>query len=433
MQRYFVISVILFSATVSAQELTLAPWMTLRYNGELGAEAWYFPRTAPLESHPDNVNTAHGRLDLTWQFDAPLELRFNQRFQYDFENSDRNRYEIEDLYLDWFMPRFELRAGYQIFSWKTVESASHADFLNQTDLESDFLDADKLSELALRARFIPATQVEQVLEFYYFARHRSTRLPVGDNRFSFAGPVLNASDTYLYQADAGALRPQLALSYSRTVWDKIETRLFYFNGYNRFPGLLPVVSPDWRPAGPLSPDDGIYFRQEYRLVHKVGLTFQGELDAWLVKGELVHTNYQKELFNQLLQRVRPKFLAYTVGFERTFYSVLADNQDVGAILEVIGDTDTGKDAAELESFRPFRNHLFGGLRYTFSNISDRSLLFGGFFDYREGDWLFQVEYDERLTEVFKIKLTYTDLVADTAPLSQFGHTDRFIAELSYHF
>ena len=49
------------------------------------------------------------------------------------------------------------------------------------------------------------------------------------------------------------------------------------------------------------------------------------------------------------------YLAYTAGFEYTFYSPLRQNQDLGAILELIGDTDAGKDEADLEGFRPFRS------------------------------------------------------------------------------
>ena len=66
------------------------------------------------------------------------------------------------------------------------------------------------------------------------------------------------------------------------------------------------------------------------------------------------------------------YLAYTSGAEYTFYSVFGSKHDLGTIAEIIGDTDTGKDPADLESFRPWRNNAVGGLRYAFNNTSDRS-------------------------------------------------------------
>jgi hypothetical protein len=405
-----------------AQDIALSPSVNMRFKGELGVEGWYFPREAPQPAMSDNMKEGRGKLDLTFQFNVPLELRVNQRFIYDFNNSDRNRYEIEDLYLDYFSERFEVRAGFQIFSWKTVESVSQADFLNQTDLEGDFIDPEKLSELALRTRLIPPTGTDQVFEFYYIPRMRPTRFPVGKNRFSFGLNVSNDPDDHLYQSDAEAWRPQFALGYQRSFFDYlVDTRFFYFNGYNRFPGLSP------RSFATLD------FMQEYRLVHKSGMTFQSEVGAWLIKGEAVYTAYQKDVMNQMLELIRPKYLAYTLGFEYTFYSPLVQNQDLGMILEVIGDTDAGKDPASLEGYRPFRSFGFAGLRYAFNNIGDRSILAGGLFDYHEGDVLLSIEYDERIAELWTLNLTYTDLMAESSPLDLFGHADRLKMRLDYHF
>lgn len=414
-------SALVLTRTSIAQDIALSPSVNMRFKGELGAEGWYFPREAPRPDMRNHMKEARGKLDLTFQFEAPLELRVNQRFIYDFDNSDRNRYEIEDLYLDYFTSHFEARAGFQIFSWKTVESVSQADFLNQTDLEGDFIDPEKLSELALRVRFIP-TETDQVFELYYIPRIRATRFPVGENRFSFGLNVSNDSDDHLYQSDSGEWRPQFALGYQRSFFNYlVDTRFFYFNGYNRFPGLSPrsFVTLD--------------FVQEYRPVHKAGMTFQSEVGAWLIKGETVYTAYQKDVMNQMQQLVRPKYLAYTLGFEYTFYAPLVQNQDLGMILELIGDTDAGKDPASLEGYRPFRSFGFAGLRYAFNNIGDRSILAGGLFDYREGDVLLSIEYEERIAEVFTLNVTYTDLMAESSPLDQFGHADRLKMRLDYHF
>ncbi|MCB0279728.1 MAG: hypothetical protein KDD94_09515, partial [Calditrichaeota bacterium] len=192
----------------------------------------------------------------------------------------------------------------------------------------------------------------------------------------------------------------------------------------RFPGLV----PDALPATKLV--------HEYRLVHKAGMTFQGETGSWLLKGELVQTTYQKDVLNQNPQNpkfVKPSYFAYTTGFEYTFYSLLVDNHDLGTIVELIGDTDTGIDPAELEGFRPFQNHLFFGLRYTFNNISDRSFLLGGFYDYKEGDTIIQFEYNERLFENLTVKIQYSQLDLTAGQLSTFTNNDRLTAEFGFNF
>ncbi|KAA3610448.1 MAG: hypothetical protein D8M58_05450 [Calditrichaeota bacterium] len=408
-------------SVVNAQSIQLSEQTSIFYSGEIGAETWYFPKKAPVASFPKNVNTIKGKLNLTFLFDAPLEIRFTPRFQFDADDENRNRLEIEDLFIDYFTDNFEIRAGLQIFSWKTVESISHADFLNQTDLESDFLDAQKFSELAVRFRYIPDTDIEQLFEIYYLPYMRGTRFPVENNRFSFGLNISNNSKDHIYQDENKEWRPQFALSYSRTFWESLDTRFFYFNGYNRFPGFVPTD---------LSFSN---FVHQYRLIQKGGLAFQGVIESWLVKGEMAQTTYTKKVQNQLGQLIKPSFFAYTVGFEYSFYSPFIENHDLGTIVEVIGDTDSGKDASELESFRPFQNHLFGGLRYTFNNTSDRSFLAGGFYNYKDGDLIMSLEYSERFFENFTAKLSYLSLTSDTDPLKNFEHTDRLIFELLFNF
>jgi len=420
--RYFVFFTfccLLVYSPLRSQNVSLSDNVNLFYSGEIGGEFWYFPRKAPDPNLVESVTTLSGQLDLVFRFEQPLEIRMNQRFQYDPENADRNRYEFDDLYIDFYQDWFEIRAGLQILSWKTVESISQADFLNQTDLESDFLDADKLSQLTVRLRYI--TGGNEVFELYVMPYMRATYLPVGKNRYSFGINVLNDKKYHKYQSSQKEWRPQVAVSFQTMFLEMIDTRFFYFNGYNRFPGLVPA--------------DSLFteFAHEYRLVDKAGLTFQGVLDAWLIKGEMVYTKYQKDVMNQLGQMITPEYFAYTFGFEYTFYSLLIDNHDIGAIFELIGDSDSGKKAEELETFRPFHNHLFGGLRYTFNNVSNRSILIGNIYDYRTGDMILSFEYSERLFDVFTVKLNYTDIMATTRPISTFEHTDRYTAEVMYNF
>ncbi len=413
---FFLIISLSYTQSVSFGEST-----RLNYKGHVGLGYSYFPNTGNFASQKTHLGNVSASLDLTLQGDFPYEIRLNTRLLEDFENSDYRRYEIDDFYLNYLADFYEIRAGYQIFSWKTVESVSQADFLNQSDLENDILDPDKFGELALRVRYIPDTDVEQTVELYYIPYFRTTRLPSGNNRFAFVPTLNNNDDQFLFQSAEKEWRPQIALRYQTMFFEDIDLSLFYFNGYNRFPGLA------------LNPKNITEFTQQYRSINKAGFTFQGEVGSWLVKGEVVYNKYEHDVFNQLAERIRPEYTAYTTGFEYTLYSPFVDDQNLGLILEAIGDTDTGKRIVELEGFRPFQNHLFLGLRYAFNNIGDRSILAGSFIDYKNDNIIGQIEYEERLFNSFKLKITFNYLNPTTDPLVVFKKNDRLKINLNYHF
>jgi hypothetical protein len=413
---YFLIFSLSYTQSISFGEST-----RLNYKGHVGLAYSYFPNKGNIASQKTHLGNVSASLDLTLQGDFPYEIRLNTRLLEDFENSDYRRYEIDDFYLNYLADFYEIRAGYQIFSWKTVESVSQADFLNQTDLENDIFDPDKFAELALRLRYIPDTDIEQTIELYYIPYFRTTRMPVGNNRFVFAPTLSNNKEQFLFQSAEKEWRPQIALRYQTMFLEDIDLSLFYFNGYNRFPGLA------------VNPKNLAELTQQYRTINKAGFTFQGEVGSWLVKGELVYNKYEHDLFNQLAERIRPEYTAYTTGFEYTLYSPFVDDQNIGLILEAIGDTDTGKKAVELEGFRPFQNHLFVGLRYAFNNIGDRSILAGSFIDYKNDNIIGQIEYEERLFNSFKLKITFNYLNPTTDPLVVFKKNDRLKINLNYHF
>ena len=419
-----ILSVLLLSFIVFNQEIELSESSRIVYKGNFGIDYWYFHDEPTNASQLDYSQNYFADLSFTFQFDFPIEIKVNPRIVYDPDNSDRNRFYFRDLFLDYYSESIELRLGYQTFSWKTVESVSHADFLNQTDLESDLLDPEKFGELSARFRYIFPTESQQSFEVFYIPIFKETRLPVGKNRYSFinnqGANVSNEKENHLYQSSDEEKRAQFAFRYKRLIFDEsIDWNVFYFNGYQRFPGIVS--------------QDGINFFHEYRLIEKIGTSFQGNIGNWLLKGELVYNNYQKKLRNQLGQFIRPEYTAYTVGFEYTFYELLFKNQDIGTIVEYIGDTDNDKKPSELEGFRPFQSNIFLGLRYAFNNISDRSILIGSIVSLTEHNRIYQMEYSERLFELIDLQINYEWLDFKAEPLINFKNNSRMKIKLTYHF
>ena len=426
---------LLLPAWAAAQSVDMGGGAHLNYQGNLGIAQWAFPRKGG-EGRSHFATAWLGEADLTFSLapKVPVEFRIHPRFNYDPDRDESgDEYtslptRFDDLYLDWFTRWFELRAGWQVFSWKVVESFSQADILNQADRAEDFFDPPKIGEPAARARFILPTRVQNVLELYYLPYFTPAPLPGPGSRYWFfpGKPVrvMRSADDYTYAVEEERWRPQWAARWQTQLFETFDVAAYYFHGYRRFPQLVPVGAP-----GPA----GVVLTHHYSPIFQGGLTFQGAVGNWLWKGETAYIRSEADQISPSGSVVDP-YLAYTGGLEYTFYSPLIQNHDLGAILELIGDTDAGKDEDELEGFRPFRSHVFAGLRYVFNNPGDRSVLAGAFVDYLNGDLIYRAEYSERFFSRVSAKVDVSGLNAE--PGSQFQPFEKAIrlaAEAKVHF
>jgi hypothetical protein len=435
-----VLAAALLTGAASAQSVKFSENTQLNYKGNLGMNYWYFPKDAPKPEMPTHVGTFDGQVDLNLKTGKYLEFRANPRGMVDVYDENRRRFLPQDIYADFVTSRFEMRAGYQIFSWKTVESVAHSDILNQTDPSLDFFDAPKVGEPALRTRFIFGSENPHTIELYYLAYFTPAKLPTTGNRFDFSSALTQpVPATIVYQPDDNRYenpydrwRPQGAIRYQTQLFSKVDVATYYFNGYKRFPQLYPLASSFVQVApGVQLPTK---YAQAYSPIHQGGVTWQGTIDALLVKGDIAYIQYVNptKAQNQTTE-VKP-YTQYTIGFEYTFNSLFVDSQDLGFIVEALGDSDTGKNSTELDIFRPFQNHIFGGLRYTFNNTGDRSLLLGTFTDYKKGDVIARLEYEERFFERVKVKAQFMGFATSAnSQLKPFEHTTRASLLISYYF
>jgi hypothetical protein len=235
-------------------------------------------------------------------------------------------------------------------------------------------------------------------------------------------------EDFLYGSRDKRRRQQWAVRYQTQLLEAFDAALYGFHGYRRFPLFVPA------PGGPAaSAGDGMRLTHYYPPMYQAGFTFQGALGDWLLKGETAFNRYEQDVRNRAGGVVDPWF-AWTAGFEYTFYSPIAESQDLGTIVELIGDTDAGKDEEELDGFRPFRSHVFAGLRYAFNNPGDRSLLGGIFVDYLEGDILYRLEYKERVLGRVSLRGEISGVDARGKSLFRpFERAARVAAEAKWHF
>ena len=412
---------------VRSQNFDLGSDAHLKYKGSVFAAGWWYPETPVDPSQPDWLSSVGGREDLVLQLPMHLEARANAQVQLDLRDSDRNRYVLDDLYLDYSSDHFEIRAGLQIFSWKTVETVSQADFLNQKDWDLDFLDPPKRSELAIRTRFKFTQGSNHTIELYYLPYFNPAELPGRGNRYDIlagtAGVELRNGEP-IYDSPHKRWRPEGAIRYTSTWFDKIDVAAFYFNGYRRFPFLDPEFSPA---------TGKVTLRQRYTPVSITGATFQGVLENWLIKGEMAYNMFEQDQISQAGTKVDP-YLTYSLGFEYTIYSPIVDNQDLGAILEFIGDSDWGKDSRELEGFRTNRSNIFLGMRYAFNNVADQSLFAGAMVDYQNYDLYIQSFAEQKISDNFRVRFECSGFtIVRSEEMAPFSKTLKLGGKVSYNW
>jgi hypothetical protein len=322
---------------------------------------------------------------------------------------------VDDFYLGFYADRLQGRVGYQVFSWKMVESYSQADLLNQADRRLDLLDPDKLGEPSVFLRMPLPAWLGDALEAYYLPWFTPGPLPFSESRYSPVSGTPYRIDTEsgseTYDSPSGRWEPQGAL---RHLWrvGGFDAALFYFHGYRRFP----LFAPDPLRPGMLLP--------RYARVDLGGFTFQGTLGNWILKGEGTYQDFVGDVRSPMGKHVDP-FGSFTTGFEYTFYGPLVADQDIVVLAEWIGDTDSGKDLLELEGFRPFQNDIFAGFRYVFNGLSDASVTGGMFWDYRVGDSLYKLEFRRRFFKNLSFNTGYNGIwLASRKEESRFRFLDR---------
>lgn len=453
MKKVFVLALMMWwgNALVQAQSFSLAEGHDLQYRGELFTQQLYFPQAGFSSNMPGLVSTMGLEFDLSYLTPWGLTMKLHPRVAIDPSDLDmerkgalwmgegRSRIYFEDAYLDYYDLEFvELRAGYQTLNWKQVESYSWTDFINQVDQEVDLFSAEKLPELIVRNRFTLPIELDHTLNLYYIPTFQPGPSPREDNRYDF----LSTSGTkyqYLpermtYSDSLKENRYQFAIKWNSIFLDDIDYSLLYFNGYERLPFYFPVKSPTEASKGVVT--------AHYEAIEKLGLNFVGELDSWLIKGEVLGNRFQRDVLyfdqglaaqgdlNPFVRKAFNPWLGYTVGAEYTLYEPIVEGQDLGLILEVIGHNAD----EDVPLFLPFKNHAFTGLRYTFNNISDRSILLGGFMNYTIIENVLSLEYEERIGQGFRIKAGGFLLAGEeSSELSTFESSSRFQTELSYFF
>jgi|GEM_PF-6604668 hypothetical protein len=396
------------------------------FNGEILGESEFYPDSNANNPKNELMSGLGGRADISVSGLKDINFRLNMNLNYNFHDKNLSRYQISDAYIDYFSESFELRAGYQIFSWKKVDVGSPVDILNPLDYEVNFISPPKEAIPAIRARIIANLGVEHTFSFYLMPYFQKPFIPnIGNRYYLFTGSpnIILSPDTAIYDSPYKQFRPEGAISYNSALNGFADLGIYYFNGYRRFP----VFSSDFNNTGK------IQAIERFPTIDLYGLTFEKPILGCMLKTEASFTNFKLPVFSQT-QRQITSYTQYAIGVEKTFASIAESQNDLMVNVSLAGDNTPNTQIKYLEGLRFFRSNILAGTRYTFNDASDRIIQIFGNYDYIRNDLIVSVNFEQRIYKSIALGLSSDGpIVSHSEEMKGFKNNLRLSGTIAYRW
>ena len=370
------------------------------YKGNIGIESSYAKHD--IEGKRDSQNALRLELELK-QKTQNGQFVFNGKAIVDNDDEERHYFDATDLYYKHEFENSDLLIGRNTRFWGAMEFYNHTDNFNTKDWLDNPFDYDA----KLGANNIAYTQYFDNSEFSIITKVHETGQKVQDKKSvnSFLPSIY--SDELVTQK--GENRPTVYLKYSASADDiQLDYSFIYQNGYDEQRYFLPV---------------GAELRQHAYLVDKVmgyATLVNGET---IYKTELAYTKSDDDKVSDYAQ--------FSAGVEHTLYGVWGKS-DLGLLAEYY--SYEARDDAKLgakEFGNLFADDVTLGFRLSVNDSADSDVLAGVAIDRENKEKLIFAEYNTRLVEKYKLKLSYQHLAPEDG--STFQEVDVGKIEFGYYF
>ena len=387
----------------------------------------------PKNKHADNY-TASAELELGYVKDD-LEFKTKLSAQQDYydlkgthQQTKRSFLRLDELYLQYEMENDQIKIGKDIKFWGALEVRNITDGFNPTDLRADPFYVDKLG--VWNASFTHYTEsggISFIVKAYEQSRDMSA-FPYVYYYFpetihtNFGSAPLHYKNDLITQS--GKTRPTFYLKYSGSTDTKypLDFAIILQNGYDSQRYYSTNFSPL---TGDFQAKENAY------IVNKLMTYDTLVVDSTLYKLEAVYADVEDSNVNNVSD-----YIHLGLGVEHTLTQVYKE-ADLGLIAEYYYyDTLEKGKKTDLELFELFQNDLFLGLRYSFNEGNDASIITGAILDLDYNEQVYYFEYESRIAEIIKLNFDYRYIKPSPTKPTAFhlmGAHERLSLKLGYYF
>ena len=378
--------------------------------------------TSPESKHKNSL-TAKQTLELKYEKNtlSTFAKLYAQEDYYDTkgssEHNKRTFVRVDELYLKYEFDNDAILAGKSIKYWGALELRNIVDGFNPNDFRGDMFKTEKLGAYNVSySHYTENGELSLTLKLY----EQNQKMPGFPYVYYFL-PTGIAYDDNL-QTSTSAYRPSLYLSYTGSTDTEyaLDYAFIYENGYD---------SQRYFTSNATSFSPPSQFNEHAYLVNKFMTYDTLVIDATLIKLEALYADVEENTFVG-------DYSHLALGVEHTL-----DNFENGAALGLIAEyynytTYEDDKYNDLKLFETMQNDLFIGIRYTFNNADDSSIVGGIVTDLEYDEQMYYFEYESRILDDFKVALDYYYIEPSSSTLTSFsllGRHQRVGLNIAYYF
>ncbi|MEA3374429.1 MAG: hypothetical protein U9Q62_12160 [Campylobacterota bacterium] len=374
--------------------------------------------TRPDDKHSTN-NTLFTELEAEYQKnDLELQAKVSAQLDsYDLQESsqknERSFVRLDELYATYSFEDDAVMAGKGVRFWGALEVDNIVDGFNPDDLRSDLMEPDKLG--VWHAAFTHYTDSGEV-ELLVKLREEDQPMAAYPYVYYFFPEFVTYDDDL--GTEKSRYRPSFYLKWSGSTDTEyaLDYAFIIENGYD---------SQRYFQADVLLTN----FKEQAYLVNKLMSYNTLVTGATLWKLEALYSDV-------LNDGKVSDYWHVGVGVEHTL-SQIYGSADLGLIGEYYRyeTVESGK-LTDLELFELFQDDLFLGMRYSFNDVDDASIVGGVVLDLEYDEQSYYVEYETRVAETFKLKADYRYIEPSEDTLTAFnlmGRHQRISVKIGYYF
>jgi hypothetical protein len=362
-------------------------------------------------------------------FTGFAKVRMQQDY-YDLQKSakhtDRSFVRLDELYGSYDFESDSILIGKNILFWGALEVRNIVNVFNPDELRSDPFYTDKLGVInATYTHYTESGEFSAIIKLYEQSRKMSAYPYV---YYYFPATVTVAPNVNLplvyddtLKTKASRYRPSIYLKYSDSTDTEyaLDYAFIFENGYDSQRYYTKT----------LHANNIITTQENAYLVNKFMTYDTLVVGATLYKLEATYA----DIIDDALVS---DYIHIGLGAEHTLSQVYKE-ADLGLLIEYYRyiTLQSGKKD-DLALFELFQNDLFLGVRYSFNQGNDASIVGGGIFDMDYNEQVYYMEYQTRLLDTFKLNFDYRYISPSKNYNTAFklmGAHERISLKLGYYF